>query len=121
MDIRIKNNDIYTDSIGNTVYVNGLEELLQKIALRCKAEVGEYVLNPELGVFTDDITLKSSDTLQGTYKLFSKALNCAIAVFSNVKLRVKGHDFTTGEPNLTCDIYVDGIWRKSEVIYLGNS
>lgn len=57
MDVRIDNKDMVINSCGDLCYVQGLDELLQRVKIACSIKKASFRYNRELGCDTDDIDM----------------------------------------------------------------
>ncbi len=61
MDVKIENRDILLDSCGEPVYINGIEEIAQRVKIVCTLKKGDFVYDRELGRY--DIAFDSDEQM----------------------------------------------------------
>lgn len=52
MDVLINSRDIALDSCGNPIYIQGIDEILQRVRIACTVTKGSFSLDRELGRHT---------------------------------------------------------------------
>ena len=84
MDIKIENYDIALSKCNDTVYIDGIEEIAQRVRIACTVEKGAFVYDTSLG--RDEIALDLSDELlnQRIEMIFKEA--CVDIPLSDIKV-----------------------------------
>lgn len=64
MDVKIDNGDIVTKACGDALYIDGMDEIMQRIKIACSVKKGTFIYDRNLGsegytVSFDDSMLKS--------------------------------------------------------------
>lgn len=115
MDIKIKDSDIYLTSSMNTVYIDGIDEIVQRVQIACTAKKGEFAYDRDFGIDLSDIDFES-EMLEDILQL---RIDEATLDIKNAQITLKSVDKTQDPVMMTLEIEYMGKTRETEVAING--
>lgn len=101
MDIKIENNDIQIQPNGNTVYINGFDEIVQRVKIACTVKKGSFIYDRELGVDRGKKNMSDMSTQQLEMLFREACINIPYTSLEVVSVD-STDDKTTATIKITC-------------------
>lgn len=109
MDAKIENKDICTDSTGEYVMIEGIDEVIQRAVISLTVPKGSFVYDKSLG--SDFIDFKADDIKQA-----EMIINESLANMGNVYVKVKSISRVDNKINMSITVNYNNISVDKEVV-----
>ncbi len=113
MDVKIENKDIATDSCYAPLYIQGIEEIAQRVKIACTIKKGSFVYDTNLGSFAHTIDLNDDMAKEKLEMIFKEAtIDIPYTTLRVTKLdrdnKTAVVEVTCGEESAMTEVIVDG-------------
>lgn len=109
MDAKIENKDISTDSTGEYVMIDGLEEIIQRAVISLTVPKGSFIYHKSLGSNSSELKLNN-------IKQAEMIINESLINIGNIYIKVKNITSSGNSIKLSLTINYDGNSVDKEVV-----
>ncbi len=113
MDVKIENKDIATDSCYSPLYIQGIEEIAQRVKIACTIKKGSFVYDANLGSFAHTVDLSDDMAQEKLEMIFKEAtIDIPYTTLRITKLdkgnKIAVVEVVCGEESVLTEVIVDG-------------
>lgn len=102
MDVKIKDKDMLMSANGDCVYINSVEEILQRVSIACSVAKGDFIYDRSLGSYYNTVSLNDPMLCDKLSMIFKEA-TIDIDYTDLLVLKVENNKAIV---EITCDNYI---------------